>query len=166
MAEKGLEQRSLASQTIHCSHKLFLATAPSQPTSLLLPNIFPPHFHLNVFKGLSMILAISTSSSPFLFLTYSNPTSVNCSLKAIHNFHIAKPQRLPALPYYWTSQLASTHLISPTFLATLSTFFFACITTPPQIFFYLIEYSFSIPLSWVHPLLPKYEILECLRFSS
>ena len=131
MAEKGLEQRSLASQTIHCSHKLFLAIAPSQPTSLLLPNIFPPHFHLNVFKGLSMILAISTSSSPFLFLTYSNPTSVNCSLKAIHNFHIAKPQRLPALPYYWTSQLASTHLISPTFLATLSTFFFLPVSLHP-----------------------------------
>ena len=43
-------------------------------TSLLLPNLFPLHFCLNFCKDLSMMLAVSTSSSPFLSLTHFETT--------------------------------------------------------------------------------------------
>lgn len=121
MTEKGLEFRFLDSQRAHFTRTHFPATAPRQQTSLLSPNLFPPKFYLNFFKDLSMMLAISTSSSPFLSLTNSSPTSLTEAAlsKATLNFHVAQPNGL--LSAILLDLSASFYpLIIPTFLVTLS----------------------------------------------
>lgn len=174
MEEKGLEFRFPDSQPEYFSHTHFPVTASSHQMSLLLPIyflLFPFKFiprriydasYFHFLTSLSLL-----DQCQLYFLTKTTLIKATCNFYVaglINEVYCVLTNGLHSLPYYWTAQLASTHLVTPIVLATLSTPF-VYITTPSQIFFYLIDCSFSIPLSWIHPPLPPHEVLECPTFA-